>query len=83
MNTLILYDNNGRVFSQITGSYLVPSGGIQYLELEIPQGKVLKGVDTTITPHQVLLEDIPPTEVDTLKQQVNDLNIAMASIMGV
>lgn len=81
--TLIIYDNQGQIFSQITGSYLIPNGGIQYLEIEIPQGKILKGVDVTVTPHQPILEDIPPSEVDLLKQQVNDLNIAMANLMGV
>jgi hypothetical protein len=79
MKTLIIYDNNGRIFSQISGSYSIPQGDIQHLEIEIPEGKQLKidkngiGVDVSITPHQPILEDIPPTEVNVLLKQVADL----------
>lgn len=76
MNTLIIYDNGGTIFSQKTGGYLVPQGGVQYLEFQIPEGKRIKegiGVDTTVTPHQVILEDIPKSETEVLKQQVADL----------
>lgn len=87
MNTLIIYDNEGYIISQITGSYRVPVG-IPYLEVEIPIGKRIRstdgiGVDVTATPHQVILEDIPQTEIEALQQQVNDLNIAIANLMGV
>jgi hypothetical protein len=87
MNTLIIYDNTGYVISQMSGAVREPIG-IPFLWVDIPQGKQMKiadgiGVDVTVTPHKVILEDIPPTEVQILKQQVNDLNIAMANIMGV
>ena len=81
--TLIIYDNKGRIFSQITDSYLVPNGGVQYLEIEIPTGKMLTGVDTTVTPHVAILEDMPPSEVESLKQQVDELTLAIAGMMGV
>jgi hypothetical protein len=87
MNTLIIYDNNGQIFSQITGAYLVPNGGIQYLEIEVPQGKSVSSVDTTVAPHKVILEDIPPTESELLKNKVTQLeaenaNINYALMMG-
>jgi hypothetical protein len=87
MKTLIIYDNSGYIISSINGSYRIPIG-LPYVEVEIPEGKQIKvtdgvGVDVSVTPHQVILEDIPLSEVDLLKQQVNDLNLAMASIMGV
>lgn len=81
MKTLIIYDNEGYIISSITGNYKKPVG-IPFLEIEIPQGKKMKttdgiGVDTTITPHQVILEDIPPTEIDNLKKQVADLQYTL------
>lgn len=76
-NTLVIYDTTGYIFQQITGSYRVPQG-IPYLEVGIPEGKQIKytngiGVDVSVTPHQVILEDIPPSEIDQLKQTVADL----------
>jgi len=73
MQTLVIYDNQGRIFTQITGNYLVPNGGIQYLEVEVPEGKTVTGVDVSETPHQAILEDIPPSQVEVLQSQVADL----------
>lgn len=77
MKTLIIYDSKGYVLSNITGSYRVPNG-VPFLEVEIPLGKQLKytdgiGVDVSKTPHEVILEDIPLSEIDQLKQAVADL----------
>lgn len=77
MKTLIIYDDNGYVLSNITGSYRVPTG-VPFLEVEIPVGKRIAsidgiGVDVSVTPHQAILEDIPPSEIDQLKQTVADL----------
>lgn len=73
-NTLVVYDDNGKIFTLITGDYTKPVG-LQHIEIEIPSGKQIKitdgvGVDVSVTPHQVILEDIPPSEIDLLKQQV-------------
>lgn len=80
MKTLIIYDNEGHIISTRQGqpSPRVPVG-VPYLEVDIPEGKRIKidengiGVDVTKIPHEVILEDIPPTEVDILKNQVADL----------
>lgn len=77
MKTLIIYDSAGYIISNITGSYRVPKG-VPFLEVEIPEGKQIKytggiGVDVSVTPHQVIFEDIPPSEIDQLKQTVADL----------
>ena len=79
MQTLIIYDNEGYIISTRQGrpSPRVPVG-IPYLEVEIPQGKQIKitdgiGVDVSITPHEVILEDIPPTEIDEVKERLADL----------
>ena len=59
--------------------------GIPYLEVEIPQGKQIKitdgiGVDVSVTPHQVILEDIPPTEMDILKEENVVIKQSMAEL---
>lgn len=69
MKTLIFYDNNGQIFTQITGEYLIPVG-LQHMEIELIQGKQVTGVDVSVTPHQVILEDIPKSEMDLIKEEL-------------
>lgn len=90
MKTLIIYDSTGYILDIRSG---VPDPrepqGVPFLWVEIPSGKRIKvtnngiGVDTSVTPHTVILEDIPPTETEKLKAQVDAINIALANIMGV
>lgn len=77
--TLIIYDDEGYILSIRSGQ---PSPrepiGVPFLWADIPEGKQTKsigeiGVDVSITPHQVILEDIPPSEIEQLKQTVADL----------
>jgi len=89
MNTLIIYDNTGYVISTMAGSIREPQGGLQFLWVEIPDGKQLKltdgiGIDVAKTPHQAILEDIPKTEIELLKGQQQELSDTIAAlIMGV
>lgn len=82
MKTLIMYDNEGYIIQQITGSYRVPIG-IPYLEVEesIYTGKIIKGVN--VETKELILEDTPLSETQLLQQQVDSLNIAIANILGV
>ena len=89
MKTLIIYDNEGYIISTRQGQ---PSPrkpiGIPFIEVEIPQGKQIKitdgiGVDVSVTPHEVILDDIPPTEIDLMKQDVLNMQDAIDfMIMG-
>lgn len=84
MKTLIIYDSQGYILSNITGNYRVPLG-VPFLETDIPEGKRIKitdgiGVDVTVTPHQVILEDIPPSETEVLKQQMAMQEQAIADL---
>lgn len=84
MKTLIIYDDKGYVLSNITGSYRVPHG-VPFLEVEVPQGKRIKytdgiGVDVSVTPHQVILEDIPPSEMELLKTENQQIKQSMAEL---
>ncbi|MCG1029321.1 hypothetical protein J5S49_13570 [Virgibacillus halodenitrificans] len=79
MNTLIIYDNEGYILSIRQGEPAPREPiGVPFLWVDIPEGKRIKvidgiGVDTSVTPHEVILEDIPPSEVDVLEIQVADL----------
>lgn len=66
MNTLVIYDSQGTIFTRLTGSYTVPVG-LPYLEMEVPQGKYVVSVDVTSETHTPIFEDIPPSEMEVLK----------------
>lgn len=83
MKTLIIYDRQGYIISNITGSYRVPTG-VPFLEVEIPEDKRIKytdgiGVDISKTPHEVILEDVPPSEIDILKKENEELKASQTS----
>jgi len=88
MKTLIIYDEEGYIISTRQGqpSPRVPVG-VPYLEVEIPEGKQIKitdgiGVDVTKTPHEVILEDIPPTEIDVLRSEITELKQTIDIMLG-
>lgn len=75
VKTLVIYDMEGFVIDWVTGTYRNPVG-VPSLEVEIPTNKTIKsgfGVDVSKTPHEVILENIPPSEIDQLKQTIADL----------
>lgn len=85
MKTLIIYDSQGYVLSNSTGSYRVPQG-VPFLEVEVPQGKQIKytngiGVDVSVTPHQVILEDIPPSDIEKLRQENAQANAELFELI--
>lgn len=86
MTTLIVHDNTGYIFSTISGDPLAREPqGIPFLWVDIPEGKRIKitdgiGVDVSVTPHQVILEDIPPSEVDLLKEETIKMKESMAEL---
>lgn len=83
MKTLILYDNTGYIYLQISGTYTLPQGGLQFIEIDIIDGKYLKSVDTTVIPHEPVYEEIPKSEIELLKEQVNDLTQANAELTSI
>jgi len=83
MKTLIIYDTTGYVINNITGNYRVPVG-VPYLEVDVPEGKRIDlsaGVDVSVTPHQVVLEDIPPSEIDVLKARQDATENALLDML--
>lgn len=84
--TLIIHDETGYILDSRSG-YPLPREpqGVPFLWVEIPQGKQIKktdgvGVDVSVEPHQVILEDIPPTEIEVLKGENLELKLALAEI---
>lgn len=90
MQTLIIHDNEGYILSIRSGEPAPREPvGVPFLWVEIPEGKRIKttngiGVDVSVTPHQVILEDIPPTEIDLLRNDLNDavMELSMLIAMG-
>ncbi|MDF2884975.1 MAG: hypothetical protein K0R54_5546 [Clostridiaceae bacterium] len=81
MKTLIIYDNTGTIFSSpISGSYQEPQGQLNYLEAEIPEGKILKGVDVNKTPNVPILEDIPKTDLEKTQNQLLETQAQLADL---
>ena len=81
MKTLIIYDNEGYILQQISGQPTPREPvGIPFLNVTMPEGKRIKitdgiGVDVTKTPHNVVLEDIPPMETEKLKADLDYIAI--------
>lgn len=65
MQTLVIYDTSGKIFYQAQGDIQQPSGGLLFLWLEIPEGKVLKRINTDIEPHTPVYRDITGIDTDT------------------
>jgi hypothetical protein len=82
MRNLIIYDGTGYIIFQGSGDVREPIG-IPFMWAEAPEGKRITGVDVTVTPNVAIFEDIPKSETQLLKEQIDSLTIAMAEIMGV
>lgn len=85
--TQIIYDEIGYILS-IQQGYPAPREpiGVNFLWVEIPQGKQIKttdsiGVDVTKTPHEVILEDVPPSEIDLLRTENKKLSDTVEMIL--
>ncbi|MGM7635629.1 hypothetical protein [Bacillus sp. Hm123] len=86
METLVVYDESGYILSIKSGTSMLREPiGVPYLWVDVPKNKRIKivdgvGVDVSTTPHQAILEDIPPTETQLLQQQVNEQKQAIAEL---
>lgn len=85
MQSLIIYDESGFVLSARSGEPKPREPiGVPFLWVDIPQGKQLKitdgiGVDVSVTPHQVILEDIPKSETEILGQGLTEATMLIAT----
>ncbi|EKQ56257.1 MULTISPECIES: hypothetical protein [unclassified Clostridium] len=81
MKTLVLYDETGYIYLTQTGSYRIPQGGIDYLEVEIPDGKIAKSVDVSVTPHTPIYGDMPKSDVEILKEKQELMQKALDDVL--
>jgi len=82
MKSLIIYDNTGYSILQQMYGYYSPQGGIHYLEIEIPEGKQIKTINTSVTPHEVIFENIPKTQEELDRERISDLENSTAEMMN-
>lgn len=68
---LVIYDNTGTIY--FCGTGFPEPDGLQHLYAEIPERKYLKEIDTSVSPHQPVFEDIPKTDVELLAERVSSL----------
>lgn len=85
MNTLLIYDSAGYIIAQMSGSVREPQG-IPFIWVEVPAGKRIKitdgiGVDVSVTPNVAFLEDIPPTEIESLRLEMAQANTELFEMM--
>lgn len=80
MKTLIFYDNTGVIFYRRSGTYITPQGGINFLEVdeESYKGKIIKGVN--VTTKELILEDIPKTELQLTQEQLLATQAQLANL---
>ena len=78
MKTILMFDDTGYIYLQISGSYRIPQGGIRYLEVEIPEGKMVKSIDTTTIPNAPIYDSAPLTNMDMVS---NQLAVVLKSII--
>lgn len=71
MKTLVIFDSTGKIFYQASGDVVEPQGGIQFLWVEIPEGKYLSGIDMSGEEPKAILMYKPKSETDKLKDKVS------------
>lgn len=76
MQTLLIYDNSGTIWVNVTGDYAVPDG-LPYIETEIPAGYYAKSVDTGTK--EPVLAEFPKSETD---QRLAALEAQIAAMIG-
>ena len=86
MKSLVIHDNEGYIID-VRNTDPAPREpvGVPFLWVDIPEGKQIKitdgiGVDVSVTPPQAILEDIPPSETDLLKEEKLTLKLGIAEL---
>ena len=83
MDTLFIFDDSGFIYYQASGSVREPEGMTGNKKMvSVPQGKKVDYFDMSGAEPEPVFEDLPKTEVQLLQEQVNNLNIAMAAVIG-
>lgn len=73
---LIVYRNDGTIISKFKEPYKKPIG-LSYLEVEVPKGKMVVGVN--VTTKEAIFEDAPKTKEDVLNETISVLTSRIAN----
>lgn len=80
INTLVIYDNSGRILLQGTG--IEEPDGIPFAYVDLENGEYITKMDTTVIPHKAIIFKAT-SELDVLKEQIENLNITIAELTKV
>ncbi len=70
MKKIIIYDNEGFIILQQSGSYRVPKGEIQFLEIDIPENRIVKEIDVSSNEHKVVFTEISKSPIELLQEEL-------------
>ncbi|PYG86749.1 hypothetical protein LY28_02775 [Ruminiclostridium sufflavum DSM 19573] len=73
MTTRIIYDTTGQIINQMQGSDLYTPEGIPCLDVDIPEGRYVTGIDVSVTPNAAIFEDLPKSKTDLLQERIINL----------
>lgn len=76
MKTLVLYDKNGSIATQMSGDYKTPVGN---LEVEIPEGKRIVSID--VATKKPIFEDLPIGEKEQMRKELESIKKAVDYII--
>ncbi|HEX2927704.1 MAG TPA: hypothetical protein VHP38_15835 [Ruminiclostridium sp.] len=80
MNTLLIYDKEGVIISQMQGSDLREPIGVPFMWVEIPQGKCIKSIDVSGETPTPVFEDLQKSEVQALQEENTKIKLALAEL---
>lgn len=66
-----IYDTTGYIY--FCGDVSKTPEGIPYMDIDVPEGKILMSINTGVEPHQPVYADVPKSEIQLLKEQVQQL----------
>ena len=71
MNTLILYDDTGKICCINSGTYEVPRGNVNHVEIEVPKNKIVLSVNPETK--EPVYQELPPSRTDELEAKLEYL----------
>ena len=74
---LAIYDDNGTLIDKNTKKTDIV-GSIYSKEIDVPEGKILSKMDTSVVEHTPIFKDIPKTELEELKEYCTSITKALA-----
>lgn len=82
MKTLVIYDDSGSILMQRSGVYTTPEY-VNFAEIEIPDGKIINGMDITTDIPAPIFIDLPKSDKERLLEQEKEIaDITYLLMMG-